>query len=975
MKSASLLATALLVHTSNGLRWEEHDFRVMLGNLGQVVPVNQCPAWATPVTDLHFTASSGVCLPPSTNLFLQASGNLLKPVPYPHSAYHYILDSPLFTYSNGAGVASSTVAALPRVSVSILKNVDPTSSTLVPSTEWAYHWQDFDEHRNDRVWSLLSPLTTAPGVYKVQLNAHDYFVDSGVCELCFTVTDRYRPKSSSLCPATPGGGVALGSWSAANVATLDAYLDGVSSFVGSRGNNANCNTPLPAGGSACDDTNTVTPTDWFSCPLATALGDFIPADFAGGATGCVGTILATDPLAANVITPNFFNSPSVCTRTVTFAYKWYEYWSQFSCASSGATGLCTSGADGPNSDYGPNGGDESGVTSSSAYACANTVSLSATADDLVASATVSGNPSLTSNVQFISDPATVFAEPSYTALGDAGNTQIHFWSPSNAAQDADLDVRNTITVPIQSVFSTTALGGPIAGLTLPAAPSLVSFRWSTTTPPTWKRYSANENLVLTDFATTVTFEAWTHCGQKGSAVTWTVYNHRHQSIQNVDEWFQPQWSYVSKPRCNVPHSDFGVVQFAFDVDDLNARIVNLDAESDKPIEAILPPTAALLGDTNYVRWFFNSVKCAWKYGEALSAADFTLSDYAWSISADDFASTGSPPNYTPQTFQFAPKLLNQGVTKVSVYCDFFFTDTLKANVVTVYRDASYVGDSKSFPVGAYDLPSGFLGTPTPANGVSSLKVAPGYKVTLYQDFNQRGSSISLTADTPSFLVGWDNLAKSIRVTALPGTTGINSVTIHTDKNFVFENCDRPTWADAYFPTGETCVGNCKTPSWLNTPGGRVAAPFQASGGNLIFPAAEYTAAAPIGTTFHVGANYACCSACDGAAGFGASITSVSAPWTAGSPISRCQPSNYAPPNPIPTQVDPTTNADPDATPVLLAFADMMSTSSSSSSLAVLVVMVALVGVVAAVVFHQSSKARQFVALDDAYTSLTDPALY
>ncbi|RQM24282.1 hypothetical protein B5M09_006049 [Aphanomyces astaci] len=985
---ASLVATALLVQAGTGPQWEEQDFRALLASQGQTVAINQCPAWATPIKDFHISAATGVCLNPANNVFNFASGVGLNAVPFPYSSYPYSLDHPLFTYANGAGVAASTVSTLPRITVQVLKNADPTVNVLTPDTETAFHWQDFDENRNARVWSRVGPLVGNPGVYKVDLNAHDYYVDSGVCELCFTVTDHYRPKSSSLCPAAPAGGLVRSGWTAANVAALDAYLDGAGAFSTSRGNNGDCNTAIPVGAPACADTTVKTPSDWFNCALDTTLPSFITSDFATtppgvGTLGCVRNILATNPFATDstLQSPGGDLNTGKCTRTVTFDYHWYEYWTQFSCTAAPA-GQCTSGTD---ASYG---GDESGVTSASAYQCANTVTLSATANNLVTTASLTSNAAaLQSNSQFISDPRGVFFEDSYTKLSDGSNNQVHFWSPLVAGQDADLDVRNPVTVPIQSVFSTSATGSALPGLTLPAVSSRVFWRWTTNNPVTasgWNDYSANGNLVLTDLLTTVTFESWTYCGQKGSSISWNVYNHRHQSIQNVDEWFQPQWSYVSKPRCNVPHSDFGVVQFAFDLDDLNARIVDLgpNGEGDNPngVHGAPLDDDVLLEDTTHVDWRFSGATCAWKYGNPSSLTDFTVSDYAWAIDASDFVSAGNPPNFVPQTFQFAPKLINAGVTTVTVYCDFAFTDTLNSDVVTVYQGAfgtPLALLSKTYPVGSYNLPNWLRG---PILGVSSLRIENGYSVTLFKEFNNQGASITYTTDVPYARIisdNWNNEAKSLRIDALPGTVGYtvpNTVHISTDKTFVFENCDVPTILDPSYPVDNTCVAGCSAASWNVAAAQRLAAPFQASGGNLIFPAGQWDDVTAVATVFQTDTSFGCCTSCNGPAGFGAGITAVSAPWTAGSPISRCQPSNYAVPNPAPTQVDPTVVADPDAVPtVVMMFAESMGGALTSTSALGVLAVFAVVAVVAGLAFQQS-KLRQFVVMDDAYTSLTDASL-
>jgi len=66
------------------------------------------------------------------------------------------------------------------------------------------------------------------------------------------------------------------------------------------------------------------------------------------------------------------------------------------------------------------------------------------------------------------------------------------------------------------------------------------------------------------------------------------------------------------------------------------------------------------------------------------------------------------------------------------------------DTVIVYQDADYQGASQELSEGSYDIDSLEFGN----DQLSSLKVPPGFKVTLYEHANFEGRSISFTEDTP-----------------------------------------------------------------------------------------------------------------------------------------------------------------------------------------------------------------------------------
>jgi hypothetical protein len=84
------------------------------------------------------------------------------------------------------------------------------------------------------------------------------------------------------------------------------------------------------------------------------------------------------------------------------------------------------------------------------------------------------------------------------------------------------------------------------------------------------------------------------------------------------------------------------------------------------------------------------------------------------------------------------------------------------NPATIYQNANYTGWVVGLDVGNYNmfqlLDKGLIN-----DDASSIKVASGYKVTLYEDYNFTGRSVVLTADCNLAAYGFDNIVSSIKV--------------------------------------------------------------------------------------------------------------------------------------------------------------------------------------------------------------------
>ncbi|MEP6804443.1 MAG: carbohydrate-binding protein, partial [Flavobacterium sp.] len=103
------------------------------------------------------------------------------------------------------------------------------------------------------------------------------------------------------------------------------------------------------------------------------------------------------------------------------------------------------------------------------------------------------------------------------------------------------------------------------------------------------------------------------------------------------------------------------------------------------------------------------------------------------------------------------------------------------DVVTVYEDFNYSGFSGGLTIGDYDTERlnslGILD-----DDISSLKVAQGFQVILYQEDNFTGASIVINFDTGSLNRAWNDKVSSVRVLANGVTTLDNQTFYLRNKN-------------------------------------------------------------------------------------------------------------------------------------------------------------------------------------------------
>lgn len=83
--------------------------------------------------------------------------------------------------------------------------------------------------------------------------------------------------------------------------------------------------------------------------------------------------------------------------------------------------------------------------------------------------------------------------------------------------------------------------------------------------------------------------------------------------------------------------------------------------------------------------------------------------------------------------------------------------------VTAYSNAGYTGTEQQFGVGDHNINELVAGVGN--DQISSMRIAPGYKVTLYRDYNFSGASKVLTADA-MYVDDFNDIISSLKVEAI-----------------------------------------------------------------------------------------------------------------------------------------------------------------------------------------------------------------
>ncbi|PSL28239.1 beta-1,3-glucanase family protein [Chitinophaga ginsengisoli] len=129
--------------------------------------------------------------------------------------------------------------------------------------------------------------------------------------------------------------------------------------------------------------------------------------------------------------------------------------------------------------------------------------------------------------------------------------------------------------------------------------------------------------------------------------------------------------------------------------------------------------------------------------------------------------------------------------------------------VVTYRDCNYTGAAVALNPGSYTL-SQLIALGIPNDAISSIKVAAGYKVTLYQDDNFIGSTLVLTGDDECLVDnGWNDVASSLKVES---NTTSTSIVIQAESYNYMSGVDVETTTDA---GGGQNVGWIDANDWMS----------------------------------------------------------------------------------------------------------------------------------------------------------------
>ncbi|MEK8131010.1 Vps62-related protein [Paenibacillus filicis] len=124
--------------------------------------------------------------------------------------------------------------------------------------------------------------------------------------------------------------------------------------------------------------------------------------------------------------------------------------------------------------------------------------------------------------------------------------------------------------------------------------------------------------------------------------------------------------------------------------------------------------------------------------------------------------------------------------------------------VTVYKDAPYSGASQEFDVGSYNV--GQLST-VGNDAISSIRVAPGYKVTLYKDANFSGSTKVLTSDQ-LYLDDFNDVTSSLKIEKI---SPIDATSVQVPNN-TYNDASKNTLLQMYAPRIWMAQGETYFPS-------------------------------------------------------------------------------------------------------------------------------------------------------------------
>lgn len=209
---------------------------------------------------------------------------------------------------------------------------------------------------------------------------------------------------------------------------------------------------------------------------------------------------------------------------------------------------------------------------------------------------------------------------------------------------------------------------------------------------------------------------------------------------------------------------------------------------------------AIEWDANAIRWYVDGVK----YHEAniqnsINGTDEFHKDFFVLL---NFAIGGNWPGFNVDESMLPAKMY---VDYVRVYS----AGTSVPGVATVFQHCNYGGYSASLPEGRYTL-AALQAKGVVNDDLSSLRVNAGYQVTLYQDDNFLGPSVTRTSDSACLTSdGFNDRASSIvvsKVTA-PWSLGIEAESFSAQAGVQTEACSEGGSDVGWIDTGDWMAYN------------------------------------------------------------------------------------------------------------------------------------------------------------------------
>lgn len=145
------------------------------------------------------------------------------------------------------------------------------------------------------------------------------------------------------------------------------------------------------------------------------------------------------------------------------------------------------------------------------------------------------------------------------------------------------------------------------------------------------------------------------------------------------------------------------------------------------------------------------------------------------------------------------------------YNDGYYPDNNNGGGITIYRDCNYRGTSKVLTEGSYNVSQLGIGN----DRLSSFRLSPGYRITIFENANYSGNSASYNNDVSCLGTNWNDRVSSIRIDRIGNNYGYgnnydnynnnnndnpgNAVIIYSQENFRGRSAVLRPGSIAYLP--------------------------------------------------------------------------------------------------------------------------------------------------------------------------------